>query len=159
MYWLLFFGSIGLTVVSFLYGDKIRSVEEKKHDKSKIIDRIKKNSEEIIHFTFEECTFTRLDTIEKSGRWARSKSKSLGVDRKGQREKIKISKTKITCSHANSKREFVSTFLIDIAVAKTKTQQNNGVTVYSEKEDIYTGFGEEEYYMDLDFLEPDQTNT
>jgi len=47
----------------------------------------------------------------------------------------------------------VSAFPIDLDIAKTKTLQNNGITVYVEKEDGYVSFEEEEYYMDLSFLE------
>ncbi len=46
---------------------------------------------------------------------------------------------------------------MDVDVVKTKTQRQGGITVYIEKEDAYTHFEEEEYYMDLDFLESDET--
>jgi hypothetical protein len=159
VFWVLLIVSILLTVVKVLFGDKIVNTEEKKQHKHAMGAWIKNKSKET-HFTFEECTFTSLDTIKKERRWKRSKSKSLGIDRKRQHDEVTTSKTKITCSRADTKREFVSTFPIDIATAKIKTQQNNGITVYfEEEEDEYTGFGEEEYYMDLGFLEPQETNT
>ena len=158
MFWTLLIAGALLSAVKILFGDKLINAKEKRQHKNAMVDWIKNTSKEI-HFTFEECTFTSLDTIKKERRWTRSKSKSLGIDRKGQRDEVTASKTKITCSHADTKREFVRTFPINIATAKTKTQQNKGITVYSEEEDEYTGFGEEEYYMDLSFLESEETNT
>lgn len=156
MSWILFFVGIGFTIVGVLYGDKAVTPEFRKKKKDKLLDRIKRDSE-AIHFTFEECTFTRLDIVKKSSRKTRSQSASLGIDRKGKREEYTESKTEISCKKPAIKRTFTSTFLMDVDVVKTKTQQEGGITVYIEKEDAYTHFEEEEYYMDLDFLESDET--
>lgn len=150
--WILFIVGVALTLVKVLFGHRAGSVEHRKKNYDNILHSIKKNSESI-HFTFEECVFTRADTIKKVRRKTHSKSISLGVNRKGQREEVKKINTEITCSKRDAKKEFVSTFPIDLDLAKTKTLQNNGITVYVEKEDAYTNFEEEEYYMDLSFLE------
>jgi hypothetical protein len=149
---LLFIVSVVLTLVRVLLGNKAESPAYRKANYDNIIRRIKQNSESI-HFTFEECTFTRIDAYKKARRKTHPKSTSLGVNRKTQREEVKESKTEIICSKLDARKEFVGIFPIDLDIAKTKTLQNSGITVYVEKEDEYTSFEEEEYYMDLSFLE------
>ncbi len=153
---LLLIVSVVLTLVKVLLGDKAKSPAYRKANYDKIMRRIKQDSE-AIHFTFEECTFTRVDTFKKVRRKTDPKSASLGINRKRQREEVKESKTEIICSRIDARKEFVGIFPIDLDLAKTKTLQNSGITVYVEKEgeeeDEYTNFEEEEYYMDLSFLE------
>lgn len=156
MSWILFFVSVLLILVKVLFGDKVKSPEYKKKDKSKLLHRIKRDSK-AIHFTFEECTFTRLDTIKKSSRWKGSQTTSLGIDRKGKQEEFKEYKTQINCKKSNDKRVFTATFPMDLDVVKTRVYQHGGITVYLENEDEYTRFEEDEYYMDLDFLEIEET--
>lgn len=150
-----FFVSIGVTIVGVLYGHKAGTPKYKKKNKDKLLHKIKRDSK-AIHFTFEECTFTRLDTIKKSSRWGDSQSTSLGVDRKGKREEFKESKTEISCKKPDDKRAFTATFPMDLDIVKTSTHQHGGITVYLENEDEYTRFEEDEYYMDLGFLEPEE---
>ena len=141
MTWVLFIVGITLTIVKVVVGDKAESPEYRKVKYDKIIRRIKEDSE-AIHFTFEECTFTKLETIKKRRRKRLSKSTPLGVNKKRVQEEE--SNTKITCKKLDIKKEFVGTFPIDLETAKTKTLRNNGITVYVEKEDISTNFEEEE---------------
>lgn len=75
----LFIVGIVLTIVKVLFSHRTGNVEYRKKNYDKILSRIKKDSE-VIHFTFEECTFTRLDTLKK----IRSTSTSLGINKKGQ---------------------------------------------------------------------------
>ena len=153
MSWVLFFISVGITIIGVLYGDRVGNSEERKLRRTKRIDRIKRNSK-AIHFTFDECTFTNLEEAKKI-----SGSTSLGIQRKNIHKEIKSSKSQISCRKSDTEKEYVGVFSIDVKTAKIRTHHNNGIIVYTDKEDIYTRFEEDEYYMDLDFLESYEANT